>query len=431
MNQLSLFEQNQGYPMTSVDSLSGVEFEHLCQKLLQKCGFHVETTKQSRDGGIDLIATNSNTFLSGKYLVQCKRYTGVVGEPIVRDLFGVVMAERANKGILITTGRFSESALQFADNKNIELIDGDKLFKLLDNLSLSQECSSSTKRHFSEYPEFDAQKYQIYKDLVFQVDCTEEIRKKYLFEFLMQYFVAYSSGISKELCNLLHASFAAEYLHDYDKLIGKITKKTKYGVALRDTFDLRYRGIAELFNGDFYDYVYKRQKLIFKKDTVFLDLSEDGFRTCKRFSLQKLNTELPLDVISHLGDSNYIRYSAGYYFYEKMNLLAIFSFLGIAEGVEMVYSSLSTNCPQIVDWVQSLEDCKNAENRLVIYTFDHYPVLYNFKNGGKLGAPKANDACKRQWCFELNDYFTQFSDQFHDKLQSEKKRIKGLLTALD
>lgn len=114
-----------------INSLSGVEFEMVCKKLLENMGFAVETTKTSGDGGIDLIAYNSQTLLSGKYIIQCKRYTGSVGEPIIRDLYGVVTSERANKGILMTSGVFTKQAQIFADGKPIELIDGVKLRDLL------------------------------------------------------------------------------------------------------------------------------------------------------------------------------------------------------------------------------------------------------------------------------------------------------------
>ncbi len=86
---------------------------------------------QGYEGGIDLIAYNYQPLLSGKYIIQCKRYLGSVGEPIIRDLYGVVMSERANKGILMTTGTFTKSAVNFADGKQIELIDGIKMNKLL------------------------------------------------------------------------------------------------------------------------------------------------------------------------------------------------------------------------------------------------------------------------------------------------------------
>ena len=114
-----------------INSLSGVEFEMVCKKLLENMGFAVETTKTSGDGGIDLIAYNSQPLLSGKYIIQCKRYAGSVGEPIIRDWYGVVTSERANKGILMTSGVFTKQAQIFADGKPIELIDGVKLRDLL------------------------------------------------------------------------------------------------------------------------------------------------------------------------------------------------------------------------------------------------------------------------------------------------------------
>ena len=123
-------ENRQAYE--GIDTLSGIEFEHVCKRLLENMGFTVETTKTSGDGGIDLIGYNTQPLLSGKYIIQCKRYAGSVGEPIIRDLYGVATSERANKGILITTGHFTKSAVSFAENKPIELIDGAQLKVLIE-----------------------------------------------------------------------------------------------------------------------------------------------------------------------------------------------------------------------------------------------------------------------------------------------------------
>ncbi len=119
----------------SINSLSGIDFEKVCKRLLENMGFEVETTKASGDGGIDLIAHNYQPMVSGRYIIQCKRYTGSVGEPIIRDLYGVITSERANKGILITSGTFTKQAQTFAEDKPIELIDGIKLNFLLKKYS--------------------------------------------------------------------------------------------------------------------------------------------------------------------------------------------------------------------------------------------------------------------------------------------------------
>lgn len=108
-------------------------------------GFETETTKASDDGGIDLIAYNHQPLLSGKYIIQCKRYTGSVGEPIIRDLYGVVMSERENKGILMTTGHFTKSAINFADGKPIELIDGVAMHSLLQQYRMTEKVLKNKK----------------------------------------------------------------------------------------------------------------------------------------------------------------------------------------------------------------------------------------------------------------------------------------------
>lgn len=121
---------------SNMDSMSGVEFENLCKRLVSKMGFETQTTRASGDGGIDIVAYNRQPLISGKYVIQCKRYSGNVGEPILRDLYGVVMAERANKGILMTTAGFTRQAVAFSEEKQIELIDGAKLRSLLEQYGL-------------------------------------------------------------------------------------------------------------------------------------------------------------------------------------------------------------------------------------------------------------------------------------------------------
>lgn len=136
-----------------INSMSGIEFEFLCKTLLEKMGFETVTTKASGDGGIDLIAYNHQPILSGKYIIQCKRYSGSVGEPIIRDLYGVVTSERANKGILITSGYFTSSAIKFANDKPIELIDGNKLNALLNNYGLANfnEINNRNGHYFGSF----------------------------------------------------------------------------------------------------------------------------------------------------------------------------------------------------------------------------------------------------------------------------------------
>ena len=109
----------------------GIAFEELCLDLVRAMGFSATTTSVTADGGIDIVATSTQPLFSGKYIIQCKDWSNTVGEPVVRDLYGVVHAESANKGILITTSKFTKAAQRFAEGKPLELIDGEQFNDLL------------------------------------------------------------------------------------------------------------------------------------------------------------------------------------------------------------------------------------------------------------------------------------------------------------
>ena len=211
--------------MDNINTLSGLEFEKLCQDLLKRLGFDVETTKQSGDGGIDLIAYNHQPFYSGKYIVQCKRYTGSVGEPIVRDLYGVIMAEHANKGILITTGHFTMSASRFAQNKNIELIDGEALAGILATSGISNQTLAPKLNHFTQFQCFDKSKYDFYKSMISENMCTREMGNDFVFDFLFNYLV--NPNKTEEMNDMIRNGFSEEFLRLFEWYTGKYMAKNK------------------------------------------------------------------------------------------------------------------------------------------------------------------------------------------------------------
>lgn len=115
-------------------------FEHICKRLLREHGFeNVFVTQASHDGGIDGYGTlELNPFVSMKVLFQCKRYKGTVSRSQIGD-FRNAMIGRADKGIILTTGTFSEDAKREASRDGappIELIDGKKLVELFEKVEL-------------------------------------------------------------------------------------------------------------------------------------------------------------------------------------------------------------------------------------------------------------------------------------------------------
>ena len=106
-------------------------FEHLITNLFNAMEFEAYATQRSKDGGIDCIAYSKKSIVGGKYVIQAKRWTRTVQVDAVRDLFGAMDHERANKGILITTSKFAPACYKFAENKPMELIDGSILLDMI------------------------------------------------------------------------------------------------------------------------------------------------------------------------------------------------------------------------------------------------------------------------------------------------------------
>jgi len=118
-------------------------FERLCQRILRESGFvQVEVTGKSGDGGIDGKGViRLNGLLSLHVFFQCKRYKGSVGAGDMRDFRGAVQG-RADKGLFITTGNFTQAAVQEATRDGvppIDLIDGEMLCEKLKEFSLGIE----------------------------------------------------------------------------------------------------------------------------------------------------------------------------------------------------------------------------------------------------------------------------------------------------
>jgi restriction system protein len=112
--------------------LTPFEFETLVSNLFSKMGLDTKQTRSSRDGGVDAVAFDTRPIIGGKVVIQAKRYRHPVGVSAVRDLFGTMNHEGANKGILVTTSSYGPDAYDFIKGKPIELIDGGGLLYYLE-----------------------------------------------------------------------------------------------------------------------------------------------------------------------------------------------------------------------------------------------------------------------------------------------------------
>lgn len=149
--------------MDEVMKLTPVEFERLVVKLLLKMGYGsgIEgagmVTQASNDGGIDGIIKEDQLGFSHIY-IQAKQWAleQIVGKPEIQKFVGALQGQQAQKGLLITTARFSSGAIQYANNLlgvKVVLVDGSALTKLMikHSVGVSLEQTYEVKKIDSDF----------------------------------------------------------------------------------------------------------------------------------------------------------------------------------------------------------------------------------------------------------------------------------------
>lgn len=149
--------------MDEVMKLSPTEFEKLVVSLLLHMGYGSGITEagmitqQSNDGGIDGIIKEDQLGFSSIY-IQAKQWAAdqTVGKPEIQKFVGALQGQQAQKGLFITTAKFSSGALQYANNllgTKVVLVDGFTLTRLMikHNVGVSVEHVYEMKKVDSDF----------------------------------------------------------------------------------------------------------------------------------------------------------------------------------------------------------------------------------------------------------------------------------------
>ena len=149
--------------MDEVMKLTPTDFEKLVVNLLLKMGYGNGiddagmVTQQSNDGGIDGIIKEDQLGFSNIY-IQAKQWAieQTVGKPEIQKFVGALQGQQAQKGLFITTAKFSSGALQFTKNllgTKVVLVDGNMLTRLMikHNVGVSIEHVYEIKRVDSDF----------------------------------------------------------------------------------------------------------------------------------------------------------------------------------------------------------------------------------------------------------------------------------------
>ncbi len=117
---------------TSLDSLRALpwkRFEDVLAEGYRRQGYQVkEMLGRGADDGVDLLLRKNGNLV----VVQCKRWKGKpVPVQVVRELYGVMIDQRATAAKIVATTSFTPDAVAFAKGKPIELVGSNALLRLV------------------------------------------------------------------------------------------------------------------------------------------------------------------------------------------------------------------------------------------------------------------------------------------------------------
>lgn len=101
-------------------SQNGRSLEQEAVRLYSRLGYRVEHKGGAGDQGVDLLLGGGQGL---RMVVQCKAYAKPIGPGPVRDLYGTLLHQGAQLGILVAPRGFSEAAKRWASGKPIQLLD--------------------------------------------------------------------------------------------------------------------------------------------------------------------------------------------------------------------------------------------------------------------------------------------------------------------
>ena len=128
----SLLKRNR--TLKKLKRLSWDDFELLCMELFEKNSWNVKgNEKKGADGGVDIWMQKRSIFKRKiSAIVQCKRYDdALVTIKVIREMYGLMHEYDVDEVYIVTTSRFTKECYKFIEEKNIKLIDGNKLVQMI------------------------------------------------------------------------------------------------------------------------------------------------------------------------------------------------------------------------------------------------------------------------------------------------------------
>ena len=124
-----LVDQDDGL---SIFPMEGLEFEHWVSQKLNERSWKSFVTQGSGDQGIDVVATKDGMSIG----IQCKRYSGSVGNKAVQEAFSGAKHMGLERAAVLSNGEFTKSAKELAASTGVLLLSPEDIPSLSDLLGL-------------------------------------------------------------------------------------------------------------------------------------------------------------------------------------------------------------------------------------------------------------------------------------------------------
>lgn len=98
--------------------IDGHDYEFWIAARLSQVGWSAEVTQGSGDQGVDIVASIEGLSVA----IQCKRYSGSVGNKAVQEIMAGMTYYRMDHAVIISTGKYTKSAIDLARTANVHLL---------------------------------------------------------------------------------------------------------------------------------------------------------------------------------------------------------------------------------------------------------------------------------------------------------------------
>jgi len=121
-------------------TMTGREFEEFVEQLFRDLGYDTELTRQSRDGGVDVIARREDVVgVTTTLYIQCKNHVAPVGVETIRAVVGAVpVDDLGGRPMVVCPAGFSAQAVTFAEARDVQLVDCERLRELAQRAGAGQ-----------------------------------------------------------------------------------------------------------------------------------------------------------------------------------------------------------------------------------------------------------------------------------------------------